>query len=85
MVVKISIKMTDKWRAHTQYTHIHRHTIHTHTPALLFAFRKFANVPKKEKTHTLIDVAIPADRNNVQKYAEEKLKYKSLCTEIPHV
>jgi hypothetical protein len=37
---------------------------------------------KKEKTCTLIDVAIPADRNVVQKEAEKKLKYKSLCTEI---
>ena len=34
---------------------------------------------KKEKTCTLIDVAIPAGRNVVQKEAEEKLKYKSLC------
>ena len=37
---------------------------------------------KKEKTCTLIDVAIPADRNVVQKEAEKKLKYKSLCIEI---
>ena len=37
---------------------------------------------KKEKTCTLIDVAIPADRNTVQKEAEKKLKYKSLCIEI---
>jgi hypothetical protein len=37
---------------------------------------------KKEKTCTLIDVAIPADRNFVQKEAEKKLKYKSLCIEI---
>jgi len=36
---------------------------------------------KKEKTCTLIDVAIPADRNVVQKEAEKKLKYKSLCIE----
>ena len=36
----------------------------------------------KEKTCTLIDVAIPADRNVVQKEAENKLKYKSLCIEI---
>ena len=36
----------------------------------------------KEKTCTLIDVAIPADRNVVQKEAEKKLKYKSLCIEI---
>jgi len=37
---------------------------------------------KKEKTCTLIDVAVPADRNVVQKEAEKKLKYKSLCVEI---
>jgi len=37
---------------------------------------------KKEKTCTLIDVAILADRNVVQKEAEKKLKYKSLCVEI---
>ena len=30
---------------------------------------------KKEKTFTLIDVAIPADRNVVQKEAEKKSKY----------
>ena len=32
---------------------------------------------KKEKTCTLMDVAIPADRNVVQKEAEKNLKYKS--------
>ena len=32
---------------------------------------------KKGKTCTLIDVAIPAGRNVVQKEAEKKLKYKS--------
>ena len=37
---------------------------------------------KKEKTCTLIDVAIPADRNLEEKEAEKKLKYKSLCIEI---
>ena len=37
---------------------------------------------KKQKTCTLIDVAIPADRNVVQKEAEKKSKYKSLCIEI---
>ena len=31
----------------------------------------------KEKTCTLIDLAIPADRNFVQEEAEKKLKYKS--------
>jgi hypothetical protein len=29
-----------------------------------------------------MDVTIPADRNVVQKEAENKLKYNSLCTEI---
>jgi hypothetical protein len=37
---------------------------------------------KKEKTCTLIDVAIPANRYVFQKEAEKKLKYKSLGTEI---
>jgi hypothetical protein len=40
------------------------------------------NDNKKEKTCTLIDVAIPTERNVVQKEAEKKLKYKSLCIEI---
>jgi len=31
---------------------------------------------------TLIDVAIPADRNIAQKEAENKLKYNSLCIEM---
>jgi hypothetical protein len=35
-----------------------------------------------EKTCTLADVAIPADRNVAQKDGEKKLKYKSLGTEI---
>jgi fructose-1,6-bisphosphatase/sedoheptulose 1,7-bisphosphatase-like protein len=37
---------------------------------------------KKEKTCTLIVVAKPADRNVVQKEAENKLKYKSMGIEI---
>ena len=59
------------------HTHTHTHT-HTEVPA---------NRPdiiiknKKEKTCTLIDVAIPADRNVVQNEAEKKL-IKSLCIEI---
>jgi hypothetical protein len=36
----------------------------------------------KEKTCTLIDVAIPADRNVEQEEAEKNLKYKSLFIEI---
>jgi len=37
---------------------------------------------KKEKTWVLIDVAMPADRNVVQKDAEKKLKYKNVCIDI---
>jgi hypothetical protein len=37
---------------------------------------------KKEKTCSLIDMAIPAGGNVFQKEAKKKLKYKSLCTEI---
>jgi len=37
---------------------------------------------KKEKRCTLIDVAIPAERNAVQKEAEKKLKYKSFCIAV---
>jgi hypothetical protein len=37
---------------------------------------------KKEKTCTPIDVAIPKDRNVMQKEAEKKLKYESLGVEI---
>ena len=40
---------------------------------------------KKEKTCTLIDVAIPTDRNVVQKEAEKMLQYKSLCIEIQRI
>jgi hypothetical protein len=40
---------------------------------------------KEEETCTLIDVAITADRNVVQKEAEKKLKYKSLGTEIQRI
>jgi hypothetical protein len=36
---------------------------------------------KKEKICTMIDVAIPADRNAAQNEEQKKLKYKSLCIE----
>jgi hypothetical protein len=32
---------------------------------------------KKDKTCLLIDVAIPSDKNVIQKEAEKKLKYKN--------
>jgi len=39
-------------------------------------------IKKKEKICTLIDVAIPADRNIVQKEAEKELKHNSLCIDM---
>jgi hypothetical protein len=36
----------------------------------------------KDKICLLIDVAIPADRNAIQKESERKLKYKNLSIEI---
>jgi hypothetical protein len=37
---------------------------------------------KKDKICLLIDVAIPSDRNVIQKEPEKKLKYKNLSIEI---
>jgi hypothetical protein len=37
---------------------------------------------KKDKTCLSIDVAIPSDKNVIQKEAENKLKYKNLSIEI---
>jgi hypothetical protein len=37
---------------------------------------------KEEKACTLIDVAIPVDRNVTQKEAEKELKYKNFCIEL---
>jgi hypothetical protein len=37
---------------------------------------------KKDKTCLLIEVAIPSDKNVIQKEAEKKLKYKNLSIEI---
>jgi hypothetical protein len=43
-------------------------------------WNKIPHALQRENMHT--DVAIPTDRNFVQKEAEKKLKYKSLCIEI---
>ena len=85
----LGIETTDKWYTHMpkpvyekgDVTVLWKQTVHTDREVT-------ANKPDKiikntkEKTCTLTDVAIPADRNVVQKEAEKKLKYKSLCTEI---
>jgi hypothetical protein len=39
----------------------------------------------KDETCLLIDVAIPSDKNVIQKEAENKLKYKNLSIEIQRV
>jgi hypothetical protein len=40
---------------------------------------------KKEKTCILMDVAIPANRNVMQKEAESKIQHKSVFIEIQHM
>jgi hypothetical protein len=42
-------------------------------------------IKNKDKTCLLIDVAIPSDKNIIQKEADTKLKYKSLSIEIQRV
>jgi hypothetical protein len=37
---------------------------------------------KKDKTCLVIDVAIPSDKNVIQKEADKKLKYKNLSREM---
>jgi hypothetical protein len=39
-------------------------------------------VKNKDRTCVLIVVAIPSNKNVIQKKAEKKLKYKNLCVEI---
>jgi len=84
----LGTETTDKW-----YTHIPKPVCEEGDVAVLLnqavgTDREFtANRPdiiikKRENTYTLIDVAIPADRNVVQKEAEKNLKHKSLCIEI---
>jgi hypothetical protein len=52
-----------------------------HTDREVTANRTDTVIKNKQKTCTLIDVAIPADRNVVQKEADKKLKYNSLGIE----
>jgi hypothetical protein len=52
--------------------------------ALLFFLLYRPDIIKnmKDKICLLIDVAIPSDRNVIQKESEKKLKYKNLSIEI---
>ena len=57
-----------------------------HTEREFRANRPYVIIKNKtEKTCTLIDVAIPADRNVAQKDEEKKLKYKSLHIDIQRI
>jgi hypothetical protein len=89
IIIILGIETADKWYTHMpkpvyeegDVTMLWNQAVHTDREVT-------ANRPdiiiknKKEKKCTLIDVAIPADRNVVQKEAENKLKYKSLYREI---
>jgi hypothetical protein len=59
-----------------QDVHTNREVI-ANTPVIHVVIKK-----EKEDTSTLINVAIPADRNITQREAAKKLKYKSLCMTI---
>jgi len=85
----LGIETTDKWHTHMSkpvceegdVTMLWNQAVHTDREVT--ASRPDIIIKNnKEKTCTLIDVTIPADRNVVQKEAEKKLKYKSLCIEI---
>ena len=89
MCKALGIETTDKW-----YTHIPKPVYEegyvivlwnqaVHTDSEVTASRPDVIIKnKKEKTCTMIDVAIPADRNVVQREAEKRLKYKCLCIEL---
>jgi hypothetical protein len=79
--------MTDNW-----YTHMPKPVYEEGDVAVLWnqaahtdkvtENRPHIIILKKEKTCTLTDVAIPGDRNAVQKEERKKSKYKSLGIEI---
>jgi hypothetical protein len=48
----------------------------------VLANRSYIIVKNKDRPCLLIDVAIPSDRNVIQKETEKKLKYKNLSIEI---
>ena len=89
MCETLGTETTDKWYTHTpkavyeeeDVTVLWNQAVHTDIEAT-------ANRPdiiiknKREDTCVLIDVAVPTERNVVQKEAEKKLKYKSFSIEI---
>jgi len=88
MCKALGIETTDKWYTHKSKPVCEEGDVTVlwnqgvHTGREVTANRTDIIIKhKKEKTCTLIDMAIPADRNVVQKEAEKKLKYKNLCIE----
>jgi hypothetical protein len=67
---------------HEDMTVLWNHKVHTNREVMANRHEIMIIKNEKEKTCILINVAIPADRNVMQKGAEQKLKYKSLCIEI---
>ena len=82
----LGIETTDKWYTHmpkTVYEEGDVTVLWNHTDREVTANSPDIIIKnKKEKTSILIDVTISADGNVLQKEAENKLKYKSLCIEI---
>jgi hypothetical protein len=85
----LSTEMKDKWYKHTpkpvyvqeDVTVFWNHAEHTQRE--MTANRPYTIIKnKKGKTCILIEVAIPAERNVMQKEAEKKLKYKEFFLEI---
>jgi hypothetical protein len=80
----------DKWYTHTpkplceheEVTVLWEQGLHTDREVTANRPGIMIKNKKKEKTYILIDMAIPADRNAMQKEAEKKLKYTSLCIEM---
>ena len=76
----LGIENTDKWHTHMpkpmceegDVTVLWNQAVHTDREVT--ANRPDIIIKKKEKTRTLINMAIPADRNAVQKEAEKNLK-----------
>jgi len=85
----LGIETTDKWYTYTPKPVYEQEDVTVlWNQAAYTDMEVIANRPdiiienKKYITCILIDVAIPVDRNVMQKEADKKLKYKSLCTEI---
>ena len=53
-------------------------TIHNNKPDVIIS----NDLKKKKETRVLVDVAIPGDRNVMEKEAENILKYKDIIIEI---